>query len=158
MKKLIFAFGIGCIWNISVSAQNDIDAMRYSQITFGGTARFASMAGSMGALGGDISTLSFNPAGIAIYRKGELSITPSVFSQSTSSTFNGTNASDRKLNFNFGNIGLVTTINLTGKNNTTGWESINFGFGYNRKNNFHNRISIKGNELLVLLPLILMRL
>ncbi|MGQ0830031.1 MAG: OmpP1/FadL family transporter [Bacteroidota bacterium] len=144
MKKLIFTLGTGVICTISALAQNDIDAMRYSQITFGGTARFASMAGSMGALGGDISTLSFNPAGIAIYRKTELSITPSIFSQTTSSAFNGMTASDRKLNFNLGNIGLVTTINLTGKNNTTGWESVNFGFGYNRKNNFHNRIRIEG--------------
>lgn len=144
MKKLIFTLGTGLVCTISGMAQNDIDAMRYSQITFGGTARFASMAGSMGALGGDISTLSFNPAGIAIYRKGELSITPSVFSQSTSSTYNGTNASDRKLNFNFGNIGLVTTINFDEKTNTTGWKSVNFGFGYNRKSNFHNRINVVG--------------
>lgn len=144
MKKQAIIIGLGLMCTFSASAQNDIDAMRYSQITFGGTARFASMAGSMGALGGDISTLSFNPAGIAIFRKTELSITPSIFSQSTSSTFLGTNSSDRKLNFNIGNIGIVTTLDLTGKNNTTGWESLNFGFGYNRTNNFHNRISIQG--------------
>lgn len=145
MKKLTLILGIIILLFISGYGQNDIDAIRYSQITFGGTARFSSMAGSMGALGGDISTLSFNPAGIAIFRKTEFSITPSIFTQRTSSTFNTTNSTDRKLNFNFGNIGFATTFNLGEKNNT-GWESLNFGFGYNRTNSFHNRISVEGNN------------
>lgn len=146
MKKYIFTTGTALIFAIALNAQNDIDAMRYSQITFGGTARFASMAGSMGALGGDISTLSFNPAGIAIFKKTELSITPSVFGQTTTSTYNSTTSSDRKLNFNLGNIGLVASINLMSDKNTSGWENVNFGFGYNRTNNFHNWVSIEGDN------------
>ncbi len=141
MKKQIIYVGLLCA--ISATAQNDIDAMRYSQLTFGGTARFASMAGSMGALGGDISSLSFNPAGIGIYRKTELSITPSIFGQRTSSTYNDVNASDGKLNFNLGNIGLVATFKMK-EENTSGWKSLNFGLGYNKTNNFNNRIDIQG--------------
>lgn len=143
MKKIIILSGTAFLFSIAADSQNDIDAIRYSQITFGGTARFSAMAGSMGALGGDISTLSFNPAGIAIYRKTEFSITPSIFTQKTSATYNNTNLIDRKLNFNFGNIGFVTTFNLADRNNT-GWESLNFGFGYNRTNSFHARINIEG--------------
>ena len=104
MKKQILITGFGLLSVFSLTAQNDIDAMRYSQITFGGTARFASMAGSMGALGGDISTLSFNPAGIAIFKKTELSISTAVFSQTTSYVYKATTSSDSKLNFNLGNI------------------------------------------------------
>lgn len=129
---------------VVANAQNDIDAMRYSQLTFGGTARFASMAGSMGAIGGDVSTLSFNPAGIGVFRKTELSISPSIFSQGTSSTYNGNQSSDSKLNFNFGNIGLVASLNVSDKGN--GWELLNFGLGYNRTNNFNNRISVIGDN------------
>ena len=91
MKKYTLIISMGLLCTFCATAQNDIDAMRYSQLTFGGTARFASMAGSMGALGGDFSTLSFNPAGIAIFKKTELTISPSIFSQTTSSTYNGTN-------------------------------------------------------------------
>lgn len=145
MKIYILTTGVFICTFLS-QAQNDIDAMRYSQITFGGTARFASMAGSMGALGGDISTLSFNPAGIAIFKKTEVSITPSIFSQTTSSTYNSNTSSDSKLNFNIGNIGIVASINLMSDKNTTGWESLNFGFGYNRTNNFHNRMDIQGDN------------
>lgn len=135
---------MGLLSSLVTIAQNDIDAMRYSQLTFGGTARFASMAGSMGALGGDISTLSYNPAGIGIFRKTELSITPTIVSQANSATYNSTTEINRKLSFNIGNIGLVATIPLSGKENSTGWESINFGFGYNCTNSFQNRIDIKG--------------
>ena len=146
MKKQILITLIGLLLMFSAKSQNDIDAMRYSQITFGGTARFASMAGSMGALGGDISTLSFNPAGIAIFKKTELSISPAVFSQTTSSVYNTTSSSDSKLNLNLGSIGLVASMNLINDKNTSGWENINFGFGYNRTNNFHNRMDIKSDN------------
>ena len=146
MKRYTLITGMGLLIAFYTNAQNDIDAMRYSQLTFGGTARFASMAGSMGALGGDISTLSFNPAGIAVFKKSEITITPSLFSQTTSSTFNGLNESDGKLNFNLGNIGIVATFNLDQKKHTSGWESVNFGFGYNRTNNFNNRTWVEGDN------------
>jgi long-subunit fatty acid transport protein len=142
MKKRKILTGIGVLYVFFSLAQNDIDAMRYSQLTFGGTARFASMAGSMSALGGDISTLSFNPAGIAVFKKTELTISPSIFSERTSSTYKGAEQVDGKLNFNLGNIGLVASKNL--KENPSGWQNINFGFGYNRTNNFHARSTVQG--------------
>jgi long-subunit fatty acid transport protein len=144
MQKKILTAGIGLLCAAGLFAQNDIDAMRYSQLTFGGTARFSAMGGSMGAIGGDISTLSFNPAGIAVFRKTELSLTTSVYSAKTSSVYNASESSDRKLNFNLGNIGLVASWKL--KDTTTGWQSLNFGIGYNRTNNFNNRIDIKGEN------------
>ena len=142
MKKLILIMSIGVLCSFESTAQNEIDALRYSQLTFGGTARFASMAGSMGALGGDISTLSFNPAGIAVFRKSELSITPSFFSQNTSSTFNGSNSGDRKFNLGLDNLGFVGSVHLKDDKNG-GWQFFNFGVGYNQTNNFNNRINVQ---------------
>lgn len=139
---LIVSLGLLCAFHSY--SQNDIDAMRYSQLTFGGTARFNAMAGSMGALGGDISTLSYNPAGIGVFRKSELTISPSVFFQSTSSTYLGNTSIDNRLNFNLGNIGLVATFKM--KDTISGWRSLNFGFGHNRTNNFYNRISTVGTN------------
>ena len=143
-KRHLLILSMGMLCTLHGYSQNDIDAMRYSQITFGGTARFNSMAGSMGALGGDISTLSFNPAGIGVFRKSEFTLSPSVFFQSTTSNYKDVNSTDNRLNFNFGNIGLVATFRL--KDTTSGWRSLNFGFGYNRTNNFYNRISTMGNN------------
>ncbi|MDF2435707.1 MAG: hypothetical protein K0Q95_83 [Bacteroidota bacterium] len=145
MKKIIFTGGFGLLCSIFSFAQNDIDAMRYSQTTFGGTARFNSMAGSMGAIGGDFSTLSFNPAGIGVFRRSEFSFTaPSLVYKNTSSSYLGKNAGDTKLSVNIGNIGLVGTIVL--KDTSSGWKSVNIGVGYNRTNDFNYRMDITGNN------------
>ena len=56
-------------------AQNEQDALRFSQTYIGGSARTLSMGGAFGALGGDFGALSINPAGIALYRQGEFSFT-----------------------------------------------------------------------------------
>jgi len=145
MKKIIICIA-GILIIQSANAQNETDALRYSQLTFGGTARSNSMAGAFGALGADFSTLSTNPAGIALFRKSEISFSPSVFSQSTTSTYYGQQASDSKLSFNFGNAGIVWTINSAGGPEGAGWRSFNLGFGYNRSNDFSNNINIQGTN------------
>jgi hypothetical protein len=141
-RKHFLIIGIGILCTLTSNAQNDADVMRYSQLTFGGTARFNSMGGSMGALGGDFSTLSVNPGGIGVFRKSEFSFSPSLFLQNTMSTYRDNTTNDGRLNFNFGNIGIVGTFPL--KNTSSGWNSLNFGFGYNRTNNFYNRITTSG--------------
>ncbi|MBK9525213.1 MAG: hypothetical protein IPO39_10770 [Bacteroidetes bacterium] len=138
MKKII---SVALMLFIAASgfSQTDLDAFRYSQSNLSGTSRFTSMGGAFGALGGDFSSLAVNPAGIAIYRKSEITFTPSIFVGSTESTFLGKTNSERKFNFNFGNAGMVFTHKFSENDETPGWKSWNFGFGYNRINNFHNR-------------------
>ena len=55
----------------SVSAQTVYDAANIISKDLNGTARFVGMGGAMGALGGDISTIGTNPAGIGIYRSND---------------------------------------------------------------------------------------
>lgn len=131
----------------NANAQNEVDVLRYSQLMPVGSARFSSMGGAFGALGGDITSLSFNPAGIAVYRKSELSFTPSFYTSKTSSTYNGYNSSDVKYNFNFSHLGLVGSfVNKENDANNSGWVNTNVAFAYNRTNNFHNRIDIIGRN------------
>jgi len=144
MRKLNILLGIGITLSLPAFAQNEVDALRYSQLTFGGTARSSAMAGAFGALGGDFSTLSSNPAGLGLYRKNEISLTPSFFARKTTSTYNGGTGVDNKFNINFGNAGLIMTFPTNNDPELPGWRSFNFGFGYNRTNDFHNRIAIKG--------------
>jgi len=127
-------------------AQNEIDVLRYSKTTFGGTARNSSMAGAFGAIGGDFGALNNNPAGIGLYRKNEFTFTPTFFSQTTNTTYANEQTSDSKLNFNVNNIGLVINYNQPETTEQKGWIAANFAFGYNRTNNFHNRITIQGNN------------
>ncbi|MBI4947039.1 MAG: outer membrane protein transport protein [Bacteroidetes bacterium] len=145
MKK-IFQLAAGVVFSSQLTfAQNSIDALRYSQLTLGGTtARSAGMAGSFGALGGDFSTLSANPAGIGLYRRSEFTFTPSFFNQTTSSNLNGTSLKDSKPDFNFGNIGIIVASYDPDEKN--GWKGFSFGIGYNRINDFNNRIEMQGKN------------
>jgi hypothetical protein len=63
----------------SVSAQNEFDALRYSTIGSGGTARTMGMAGSFSAIGADASAVMTNPAGIAAFRRSEPGCTVSEY-------------------------------------------------------------------------------
>jgi hypothetical protein len=129
---------------VSSNAQTDVDAFRYSGNSITGTARFTAMSGAFGALGGDFSSLSYNPAGIGIYRTFEFTFTPSIYVGSTSTNFAGETNNVRKYNFNIGNIGLIYTRKISNDENSPGWKSWSFGLGYNRLLNFHNRSFYKG--------------
>ena len=78
MKKGILTFAI-IIAVIAANAQNERDAYRYSQDGTFGTARYMSLAGSMGAFGADFSLLSqSNPAAIGLYKRSEFTFTPTI--------------------------------------------------------------------------------
>jgi len=144
MRKSIIILASFLVLSAKSNAQNEVDALRYSQTNFLGTARSSAMAGAFGALGGDFSTLSTNPAGIGLYRKSEITFTPSFFNQSTTSNLNGASLQDSKPNFSFGNAGIVwASYNSDAQ---YGWKGFSFGFGYNRTNNFNNRIEMQGKN------------
>ena len=71
MKSFRFITALSLL-SVTLISQNDIDAMRYSQTFFGGTSRSKAMAGSFGALGADGSCMGTNPAGIGLYKKGDI--------------------------------------------------------------------------------------
>lgn len=141
MKKLKLILIIMLSSITILFAQNFDDALRYSQIFYGGTARFMSMGGAFTALGGDISTLSQNPAGLGLFRSSEISVTPQLYNIKTTSDFNGIN-SDFLYNFNLNQAGLV--VNLMNKNKESGLLSFNFGYTYTMKSNLNQNGIIEG--------------
>ena len=74
MKKSILVPAM-MLASMAAVAQSSIDAYTLSQGELRGTARFMSMAGAFTALGGDISTLNQNPAGIGVYRGSDVGLT-----------------------------------------------------------------------------------
>lgn len=144
MQKLSFIILLfaGIAWQ--GMAQNETDALRYSLVSPGGTARFISTGGAFGALGGDFSSLSVNPAGIAVYRGNEFTITPNLNFSRVESSFYGNMEEDLKYDFNIGNIGLVFAFNDPNQLKESGWMGFQFGFGLNRHANFNNRKVYEG--------------
>jgi len=134
MKKLVYTISILLI-TCSAFAQDLTDALRYSNYKISGTARSAAMGNAFGALGADFSSLSINPAGIAVYRSGEFTFTPSFGKTSVEGTYLGNKATDSKYNLGVDNIGYVTTI-PTGSNSESGMVSFSFGLGFNKLGSF----------------------
>ena len=75
MKKLLSISVLFC--SMSAVAQDTFmneQTLNNSEDVIG-TARFVGMGGAMGALGADMSVISWNPAGIGLYRKNDVAIT-----------------------------------------------------------------------------------
>ncbi len=123
-------------------AQNVDDALRYSQIFYGGTARFMSMGGAFTALGGDLSSLSQNPAGIGVFRSSEISISPQLYYIKSNTSFNGS-SDDYLYDFNLSQAGFVG--NILKNTNQDGLITLNFGYSFNRTNNLNQALTIRGN-------------
>jgi len=134
MKKLVYTISIVLI-AFSTFAQDLTDALRYSNYHINGTARSAAMGNAFGALGGDFTSLSINPAGAAVYRSGEFTFTPYVGQASIDGTYLGNKSNESKYNVGIQNLGYVTTI-PTGENSETGLVSLSFGLGFNRLGSF----------------------
>ena len=121
----------------------DQDALRLTMPSLNGNARFSSMGGAFGALGGNFGALSTNPAGIGIYRRGELSFTPAITIGQTETTpeRGRMRASEPLWNFNMGNLGMVSVIDVAKSDSPNEWKKVQFGFGLNRLADFWNRSS-----------------
>ena len=120
---------------ITASAQSAIDAMRIGQQDMKGTARFMSMGGAFGALGGDLTTLSQNPAGIGVYRNSEVGMTVDLDVQSSLSTSAAGEFRTNQTKFLLNNIGGVLTLRLPSKT----VPNLNFGFTYNKTASLNRR-------------------
>lgn len=146
MKNIILTFGLALGFSTLINAQTEVDALRYSYIGFGGTAKSVGVGGAYGALGADASVLSINPAGIGLYKKSDINFSANILKAGTESSYLGTTREDMKYNFNFCNFSLIGTYNLKPEK-SNGWTSVNFGFGSNRLANFHNRIDMGGRNM-----------
>ena len=144
MKKTII---ISLFLSLSCSlihAQTAEDALRFSRVFYSGTARFNGLSGAFGAVGADFSTLATNPAGIGLYKGSEMTFTLAPTVGSSSSMYNGSNATDNRVNLGLGNFGVIFSINPYPKNKSGALKYINVGFGFNRQNDFNNRVVING--------------
>lgn len=122
-------------------AQGEIDAYRLSQTDLNGTARYLGMSGAFGALGGDISSMSTNPAGLGIYRSSEVVTTVSLSAAKASTDWSGSKMSANKTKFNFDNIAYVGYFPTGNDEGIVGW---NIGLSYNRVKSFNRTYRMNG--------------
>lgn len=141
MKISHLATLTACVASFStVWAQDYTDALRFNSNDVLGTARSQAMAGAFGAVGADLTSMSINPAGMAVYRATELGFTLGVnVVKDESEFFQKKSETDRvkvTLNqlgagFNFGRM----------REEGGGAVAHNIFIGYNRLADFNNKQS-----------------
>ncbi|MCD8182008.1 MAG: outer membrane protein transport protein [Bacteroides sp.] len=143
MKKIITLATVGLLMAAApADAQTVYDAAKIMNTDLNGTARFVGMGGAMGALGGDISTIGINPAGIGIYRSNDVMVSFGLSSYGTESNYMGNKMNSDKLRGDFNNAGFALSTKI---GNATALRYVNFGFNYNRAKSFYKNMSMNGN-------------
>jgi len=139
MKQYIFLLLTGFTFSLAQS-QDITDALRYSQDNMNGTARFRSMSGAFGALGGDLSSISINPAGSAVFSNNQMGLTLTNYNVKNNSTYFGTNTSDSDNSFELNQAGGVFIF----KNQSNDWSKFSIAVNYENTNNFDNSVFSAG--------------
>lgn len=136
MRKIYFLAASMAI-PFFADAQSAIDGFRFSQSDMKGTARYMGMGGAFGALGGDLSSISTNPAGIGVYRRSEVGITMDIDCQTATSEAQGFKNTQNQTKVLLNNVGGVVSWNL----GNTLMPNINLGFTYNKAASFNAHYS-----------------
>jgi hypothetical protein len=143
MKPNLYVVALFLMISLPVAAQFPEDALRTSWNTPSGTARNQAIGGAMGSLGGDISALYVNPAGLGLYKTGEFVFSPGFSLLKNKGNFRNTDATGDQLNkFNLGATGFVFGFS----NPNSNWKSSAFGIAVNRIANFNSHVYYKGTN------------
>ena len=142
--KHISLLALAITFSISgLLAQNEMDVYRFSKNDLAGTARSVSMGGAFGALGGDVSAIVINPAGIGVYKNSEIVTTLNFQNIGIETNLTGDKYKENKFNFNFDNLAFVSTFPLDSEEVPL----LNFGFSYNRLKNFDREYRMAGKGI-----------
>lgn len=148
IKYITLAVAIVAIAKTSY-AQYSQDAIRFSGFQTGSTSRIKAVGNAGTAIGGDLSSISGNPAGVGFFTRSEFSVTPEFNNANVKATYLGQNNSANSASGNLNNASVVffNRINkMPGTDKTQGLLSLNFGVGYARTNDFYQKTYYAGTN------------
>ncbi len=145
MMKKIFSVLLAGVC-LQVNAQNHEDIFRYSNQQVVGSVRTMGLSGAWGAAGADLSSASYNPAGIGLYRRNEWMGSMAFTVNRSSTDFNGNPMIDNRTMFNIPNFGMVfnSTTPSNGAQKAQGVIGGSLALGMNRINDFQSNIAFSG--------------
>lgn len=153
MRKLQIA-----IWAAALVATGSLQAQQRGTLAFGGavlnqdgvlagemaqmsqpqalgTARSMALGGAFTSLGADLASMSINPAGLGMYRRNEIALTPMMTFQSSETPGTMSYAKNGKNRFSMANFGAA----LNAYEGTGTLTSFTVGIGLNRIADFNSR-------------------
>ena len=153
MRKIFFTIMLS-LAALSAQAQTVYDALLFSERNYEGTARSVAMGNAFTALGGDLGSIGINPAGSAVAKYSQISITPSLTVASNTTIgvppYEGAELQyferqfrNTATHFSMPNIGMTFNWN-TGR--SSGLKNVTFGFVMNKSNSWNEDIYAAGTN------------
>ena len=148
MKKYIIA-GILLSAATTLHAQYVEDGMRFSMQDIGSTARFKGLGNAQTALGGDLSSISGNPAGLGFFNSSDAAISFGYLGNMNEANYYGNSINNQEGYMAINQLGVVLNFpsrRFENQSLESGWLNFNLGIGYSRTNDFRNTIEFQGEN------------
>ncbi len=123
-------------------AQSEVDALRYSLTNPTGSARSSALGNAMTAIGGEISVLNSNPAGLGQMGVSEFNLSAGFNITNSNSTYLGIQTTSQKTAFQINNFGLA----YVPKRNFKSIKNITIAGSYQRLNSYNYEIKAIGEN------------
>ena len=153
MKKILAVAFLSAL-ALQAGAQSWTDALNFSENDYLGTARSVGMGNAMTAVGGDLGSLTFNPAGSAVASYSQFTITPGLSFSTV--TAKGSLVDDAGYPLGFENNYKTTYGRMTLPNfgvmmvydtrNRSGLKRVSFGIVGNVTRDYTNRLRADGTN------------
>lgn len=140
MKRTLIT-AITLLFALAAFAQGADEACLYSQTYYQGTAKALGLGNALGAIGGDMTAASINPAGLGVYRSSEFTTSFSLMDNYNTADYYGTYDGANKMRLSIPNIGYVGTKQ---RSNYRPVRFTQFGIWLTRTNDFNQHTLCKG--------------
>lgn len=153
MKKTILIFSLAFV-AVCAGAQTMDDALRFSENNYEGSARTMAMGNAFTALGGDLGAVTINPAGSAVAKYSQITISPSLnisvntaggtpVPGETSPNAFGNSLTNSLTRFSIPNYGVSMNFDL---HRTRGLKNVSIGFVANSTGRFQEGLMTSGRN------------
>jgi hypothetical protein len=141
------ALGLTLLCAIQVDAQYYEDALRFSNTNWihGSSARIQGLAGVQNSLGGDISSMNSNPAGLGFYNRNSMAMTLGLGAQNSDDEFNGLISPNFNNTFNVSNAAIAFNFNK-GPYTEEKFKAGTLGISFARINDFNREFQYEGES------------
>jgi len=150
MRKSTYISCTALLLSLSLTSgysQSLDEFLRISQPEQGASARFKALGNAQTALGGDLSSLSGNPAGLGFFSQSDIGLSFDFSNDINKAIYFGENSKNSidKLGVNqAAAVFHIPVRKARGSNLSSGWLNFNIGFGYHRTGNFNSTLGFTG--------------
>lgn len=133
---------------LQIFAQDQVEALKFSQRFLQSDARAMGSGNAYGAVGASLISSSINPGSLALYKKSEFSFSLGFLSINSDGTYLGSSSTAHRYALNLPQVGLaITKLNYkNGQAVKDGWVSYTFSGTINRTNSFQANKYFEGSN------------